>query len=509
MNGNFIEKLKSLILTVLIFTGIIQMGVLWRYQNHGLPISILETLFSGISNINTARGLEEIKSRVFVPEEIIVSDTLSQSHWSLDSSGKEYKDLWAWAQAYLVTVLDPAFKQRPEVIQSSEWSRLFGSSPFAIIFDSPMNVQMVKLFMGISQNPSPYAPQGLYKMLLSPWEDFNNVNTIYIYDGSRIYKYKLPFHALDNREKYRNIMRRVSSNTNLINYSLMQELDPNNRLGYPINRDVAVINRGPIKSLELPNIYSYIPENIRITHDVNDAEMDRIANLILGRERDNYDDPELNKRDNTLVMRSQNSRYRLYQEGIMEYEYIGLYEEYVQGNIGDAFANALMFINNRLKSAMVVDSFVDKLYLSGSRQVGKSYYEFTFDYKVENVPVHFNEFSPGTRTDIRLKNAITIRANEKRVISCWWVIRDFETTGQPLRYNIGFDDFMYKLSDTYMDLFAARQIRVKDIDVALFMPVRKEKLFLKPVWRLKTENNSGESGFYIIDLSVAKDPDTA
>ena len=85
------ERFKSYILALLIVSSIIQVGILWEYQNHGFPISFLMPIFAG-SGSNASDISEVSRQEYFVPFRIIVSNG-NESHWLISLSLIHIQDI--------------------------------------------------------------------------------------------------------------------------------------------------------------------------------------------------------------------------------------------------------------------------------------------------------------------------------------------------------------------------------------------------------------------------------
>ncbi len=70
MSRELRERLKTVLIFVLIITGLLQVGILWSYQNQGTPFSFLSALFSKDIQVSN----ETIREKLFVPDKLVVSN---------------------------------------------------------------------------------------------------------------------------------------------------------------------------------------------------------------------------------------------------------------------------------------------------------------------------------------------------------------------------------------------------------------------------------------------------
>jgi hypothetical protein len=89
MSHRIKERLKTVFIYILAITGLIQVGILWSYQNQGTPTSFLTELFNSSPKINNQIASEKL----FVPDRFILTDG-SNSHWVISNTNSHYKELW-------------------------------------------------------------------------------------------------------------------------------------------------------------------------------------------------------------------------------------------------------------------------------------------------------------------------------------------------------------------------------------------------------------------------------
>ena len=64
------ERLKTVLIIVPVLTGLLQVGILWSYQNQGTPFSFLLALFNSDIQVSD----ETIREKLFVPEKLVISN---------------------------------------------------------------------------------------------------------------------------------------------------------------------------------------------------------------------------------------------------------------------------------------------------------------------------------------------------------------------------------------------------------------------------------------------------
>ena len=91
MSREIKERIKTILIYILLVSGLLQVGILWSYQNQRAPISFLERLFSNDIQISN----EAVRKILFIPDRIIVSDgEYSNSHWIITEGNEYYNSFW-------------------------------------------------------------------------------------------------------------------------------------------------------------------------------------------------------------------------------------------------------------------------------------------------------------------------------------------------------------------------------------------------------------------------------
>lgn len=483
MDRKNIEILKSYILIILLVVAFIQVGILWNLQNHWFPFNFITAFFQ-----NTVAGQDTAACRTdyFKPYKLIVSGGDSPFHWVVDRNNSYYNSLWNESSAYLKEVLHAS--QMKEGLQEDWWS---AASKKAVIVEFSTNIRqdLLAWFLndsGVSSN----APSGVFKMAILPWEDINNTNTVYVYDGKRVYKYVVPFHSGFNRDEYDKIFEKFEEGTGLGGYSIAKD--------YPINKDKTPdsvrkdLLFSATGSESISKVVCSIPDKL--------TNFDDIETSILGKDKDSFDSPADSGANYPIVFKNVNNKYSIYKNGVVTYQYLTATEDSEKSDLRDSFENAAIFLNSK-KKALV--SGADEIYLSGIDQSGNDI-EFTFNYIVNGLPVYV-ENTVGDKEDQPSNSAITIVANSKRVVECRWVARKFEKSkDSPSKYDISFPSLLDTASKTYRDLDKKEKSFFID-DAYISYRLTAEDVTgsqVNPVWIIKTAEPDGKYKYYDVEMKV-------
>lgn len=494
MKSVFKERLKLILLAVLITSSLIQLGILWRYQGHGLPFNfITAVLHTEASDINTDLD-KKAREDFFVPYRITASAGYDKPRWILNRTSYHYQTLWKEGRHYLQKALTSGNLEEVNV----PWSDIVGgnqitTSSFAretYIFEFKTNIKM-DLLQWLMEIDAPTEADGVYKLVISPWENAGSgYITIYIRDSSKIYKYTTPYEkGRLGQQQYRDIMDDISKDKSLTAYSVLNE-----KYLSTISYDVLGALDEPFKKAEnsFTEIYCSPPSLLKNKDTYSSNELNTIAKNLLGVEKDSYDLAVMS--NNTIEFRTQNIINRLYKDGLFVYRYRSNVSVEDKGEIYEAFTNAYKMVN-KLQSMI---SGAD-LYLSGIEVQGQGSYTFIFDYMVNGVPVYMDYISDSDETDamrkLKVGNAVIIEANSKMVVSCQAVLKDFEMTKDAQTYNLNFFDIMEDAYGTGL----MNNVRRSDInDLTFSYRVMRGNDITKPEVVCVVTTRTGES--YLIPL---------
>ncbi len=427
------EILKSLILLILILASTIQIGILWSLQSPRFPISILTRFFDTINENTYQAKPKESMELYFNPTRIIVSEGKEQTKWAILKGNLTYGELWNEVKNnYIKTILD---RKPDKILQTNdEWVNLIDKKGISFEFNTLFTTKVVEWFYGIETNSE---IKGIQKIAIFPWEDINSsIITVYLDDGSKIYKYLIKIDQKKSKEYYSKIIERLNRNNTLIRYSVVKDKFPSS---FPIKQDILIT--GGLKSESIKDIYCFIPEKIRIDkiENLKEKDIDSLSYEILKNEQLSYIPAQ--DLDKTIVFKDVENIYRIYNNGVLEYKYLPKVQEIDKGKLKDSFIKVLDFIKKRNDLISGVD--IDLAQINSQK---KDRYVFTFDYSINGYPIKMSLFN---KSNNNISNAIVIEANSNRVLSCTWVIRNVELDKEYKKYDIEFTNFLNYFNQTY------------------------------------------------------------
>lgn len=482
------RKIKSFVLILLICTSLIQVGILWDYQGHGLPFNFLSAL-AGMASGNNSGTIDRLKQDVIKPYRIIVSGGLDEPHWVLNKgtdTQNDYNKLWSEGSYYLQSILTSENVQSVSTISAKdsveEWGKLVAKKGIVYEFKAAMKPRLLAYLLNLQNTPASEAGPVL-KMLVSPWDDINYNNfTVYLYDGnSKLQKYFITLRTGNlSREKYDELLKKLyqqTENSDLRSYTIMKSTQ--GTFAYPARQDIPIINDGS-KFEAYQSINCSIPEGLIPKNGQKSSEIEKKFDLILGSEKDSYD---ITTDGSTAVtVKNLNNIYRFYSDGVMAYTNLSSATYSERLDEGRAYKNAMEFI----EKMRLLPGNAD-LYLSGVQE-DKDKIRLTFDYKINGVPLVVN-YSMQGREKTLLKNAITIEADSKRVLSCWWILRNFEPSKEKKQYNINFVDLMDTTFKEYPQLKNDKTFSLKDTAIGYEIKNDTKNAKLEPSWFVYAESN--------------------
>lgn len=472
------ERIKSIVLLILLLTSIIEVGILWFYQNHGLPISFLSGLFTTSSSTSS-----NVNDEYFKPYRMVLSGGI-ELHWIVSEKEDAFDRLWKDIKDNYLKQLAKGVKaeaQQAVPYSDEEWGELINKKGIILDFNTPIKSDLISLFL-TGDDTSARELDGIYKIMLLPWEDVNNNQVFYIYDGERIHRYVLPFSKNGlSRDEFDKIYSYYSDpESGKRQCSTVTEIGKTDK-PIPVRPDVFFP-----KGSRFGDYYDYtssVPELLTSKATKASSDYSSIENAVVG-ERDSNYDSTVSPIDNALVFKNINNVFRIHNNGLLEYKYISSPGETENTNLNKAFENAVTFIEKR--KSLIEGDTAPLIYLSGvSRQ--KDYIEFTFDYVINGMTINTDYYLNG-EDNSALKNAITIRANSKRVINAWWVVMKFEQSKNTVRYNDSFTDLISNYFDDYKQLTSDSNFFMEDVRLSYVIKNIGEKQLLKPMWVVATSD---------------------
>lgn len=424
MSHKLKERLKAIIIYILAITGLIQVGILWSYQNQGTPTSFLNGLFNRTPQINNQTASEKL----FVPDRFILTDG-SSTHWVIDPANSHYKSLWDEASKELYQ----AVSGKVGITRTAEkWSDIIETKSFLIDFGYSLKPDLLSWFLSVDGAPKQFPD--IKKMLIKPDIVDENSITLYICDDNGYVYASDPVNwgkageldgllndITDSEGRYRDYW--TFSGTNI---------------GEGMDEPDAIYVIGA------PKYWPYFNISMSTYAALNNE--DELAGMILGYEKDRYS----KSRDdsNTIEFGYGSNIYRYYTDSYLTYRYLGSTEYTEKKGVGEALINAYKLIA-RIQSALKMSSDIR---LTGIDENSDGSCTFGFDYRLNGMPV---KVSVGSKDagGAKLEHAISITADSKRVLECDWLLREF-AQGKNANYN-----------DRFMDLLDFNGINFTDLSI--------------------------------------------
>lgn len=480
------ERFKSYILAILIAASIIQVGILWNHQNHGLPINILAAFFTNFTNSGLSAGASDESARndFFNPYRIVISNG-DWSYWKTNKGEESYEELWRDARLYLGQALSS--KSPQAVLPLGQWGELIQKRTLIFDFKTNVKTDLMKWFLKLSDTPAE-GPAGVYKVLLLPdINENNNTLSLYILDESKIYQYDLAVRPEGYiAKKFGPMVEKLEQDKEREQkeFSVIKEMDRSGKSKKfsSFSPDILCITRVP-KDRQYHNLTYTAPERI--------SNIEEVANILLGNERDSFVHSE--DKYGTLIYNNLDGIYRVYVDGLLEYKYTGGSEGQEKGDLAQVFMNAYRFVNrgNMLLNSKAV------LYLTGIKENQNSY-EFTFDYKIGGYPIYMDLGAKG-KEGKPVQNAVVIRANGKRILEGRWILKNFEFGSGEKSFNVDFTNLMESSGLNPNDML------VKDMGVSYVIKsdTNKKADLLWPVWAVE-ETNGKMHGVMLPEMPESK-----
>ncbi len=462
MSREIKERIKTIFIYILLVSGLLQVGILWSYQNQGAPISFLERLFSNDIQISN----EAVREDLFMPDRIIVSDgEYSNSHWLITETNEYYNDFWNEAVAGLTKIADGKVR----LTASAEiWDKIVEKRGFLIDFRYPVEPELLGWFLGTG-DPANDMPE-FTKIMIKRDIINGDIGTFYIYgeDGA-VYT--------SNPIRY----EKAVNLTNAIN-RLYENVDQLNRRYYSFagsniqkkedEPDVLYAAVSP-RYWSYPVISADPPEMTEIR--------DELDYIILGSDAARYNKYIYN--ENVIQFTYGSNIYRYYPDGYLTYRYLGSAEQDSRSRAHEALMNAYQFIARKKE---LYDSQANITLTSVEKKAG-GIYKFGFDYKIEGMLVKI-DYDMKDGNGNKLQHAISIVADSKRVLECDWLFRNFRHARSGM-----YNDRVLELMGQNKILFD--DINIRQIDTGFYIDNRQSEV-LEPALIIETKNK----GLIFLDL---------
>lgn len=392
------ERIKSILIIVLIFLGIIQVGIQWGYQSQGTPTGFISGLFERgnikVSDADTREGL-------FKPDRLVLSDG-EKAHWILKEDNSYYNLFWKEAKQALHEIMEG----RISLSESGEaWIDIFEKRCCLIDFEYDINSDLLKWFLGVS-GKSQDIPT-VRELIIKP--DIIDEKKIVIYLHTADNKVYVSDEITTGREKSLNsIISSIKDSEKYREYWTLRA----GRIDASLQADPDILY-----ILDSPIYWPYAA--FTVDYPSKGKRYEEVAEIVLGNEKGRYN-TSIDSSGN-LQFTNSNNIYKYYPEGYLNYQYLKDNDSAVNRDIGEALLNAYNFIS---KIKILANADVDIMLTYAEEQQGKQgIYVFHFDYKLDGMPVTISVDDSGIDST-NTKHAIVIKANSKRVLQCDWIIRD-------------------------------------------------------------------------------------
>lgn len=439
------ERVKNIILVVLIITSLIQVGILLTKQSNGFPTNILAAVFGRPNHPDMADD-KVVRGKLFVPFRIMAvsSDGLG-TDWMLGPQEELATTLWDSAKA----LLQRASASKPDdALPVSEWGEITTKKGFLVHFGYTLPPELSLWFLSVS-DPSSKSFPAMQKAMIVPAEKDGAVHEVYIFNAQGVHRYEMrqPLDGFTTEAVSKVFSQLKESRYDRYRVTTFKELNMDETFA-SADPDVPLIEIKP-----RTRKYSRISQNIPALISAHRPE--ELKNVVLGSERDNYQTKEFE--DNTIQFNNTDNIYRIYANGLLEYDYLPQnLNSSDRGQLDAALKKAYAMVQRILP----LMEHQPELYLADVGTKESGYYEFAFDYRVSGFPV-FTEV-PSAGKDARpVSHAVVLKASEKRIFSCRWLLRSIALTGNEEAYNA---EVFESLPDTG-DTQDYEKLAIRDISV--------------------------------------------
>jgi hypothetical protein len=468
MKGLNRERLKLYILFLLVITSFIQVGILWYYQNQRVPTNFLWGFF----NTDKNETVYDI-GYFFKPYRIVVTEGYENPHWVIDEDHEFYSLLWDEARVYMSNLLSKKGINHQGEYNREYWGEVVLRKSFVFEFKTNISKELLAAFLNVNPD-SDFKPGGIYKMAILPSENINRNLTIYVYNGTSVNKYVMPYEQKGlHINDFDNIISELYEEDSN-GYNVVKEYISNYVYDY-LSPDVLIVAKGN-SFWEFESLICHVPDKIKNTR--TNEELADMAKVILGEDHDEY----MKNIDvyNVIVFQNLSNMYRIYRDGLLEYRYLYVIDNNDKGSESEALNKALNFIKSREE---LISPEID-IYLSGITR-NQNYYTFTFDYKYKDRSVALDDYKINNKDGKSLNHAITIDVNSKRVLNCYWLLKDFKKGNEKMYLNVKFE---YMFEDVFGNNSGLdrNDFSIRDVNVVYEIKYTTDSQSLKPVWSIET-----------------------
>jgi hypothetical protein len=483
MFKKYAEKYSFVILFFLIVTSLLQVGILWNYQNHGVPI----VFFNGLNTKNLQ--LERIEMDYFFrPYQMALLNGYDEPSIMIRQDHQYFEDVWAVLKDHTRDLLIDNKLLLIREYSDAVWGSFLRSPGILVKFHTTFHSELIKVFLDVEE-PVNMDFSGMKKILFSHVEDTRNLMDVYITDDVNIYQYRFDLYknlydSINSKIDNENILEELSG------FSLLQEIFPNTETApFAFRPDLSVYMIGE-KFVKVNPIEIGLPEWIlkggRELKYVNQA-----ANDILGEDRYSYH-ADIDENGN-IVLGNVNHIYRIGREGLLEYKYLGGSTQQTEVIFRDAFDAAVEFISTR---NLLND--LKNLYISGmDYNSDEMLYSFTFGYSLGD---HLVVFEDPQKLGYK-RPFIKVTTDGRRVINASMIIRVIRVSNPIAEYDIGFKNLTSRLFAN-ITTDQLKNLKMEDVFVG-YIGREEVQEKITPVLLIRTF----EDGFYPLTLEKRGEDD--
>lgn len=427
------EKIKTILLIVLMALSLIQIGIHLNLQGQGFPISFISPFFKSTKLFSSVDS-ESIKQKYFAPDSLVVSRGPTASKWKISERDAYFNKIWEDInENYLPQIIS----QKPEkILPKEEWPDITSVRCIKVNFPINWPAEIV-LWLENKKTTELPAFDSIKSIAILPASDVNkSVNTVCVYDGNQVYQYTVAIKGNYLSKKFYLDLADQLSFEGRPEYDNLSELG-----GFKASEDILV----PVSSdnvTRFPTLFIEIPDEIIL--NVENLENESIQENILLAQKDSLM-AKYNEDAGQVIFTDTENLYRLYDDGTIEYRYLPT-NDIQAGDISIAFNRAISFIEARRQLIGNADLVLTNI------EVTDKYFEMHFDYKYKGIPVYFAELSP----DKKLNSPLIIRANDIRVLECRWIVRSITEKVSLKNYLLDFSVLVNnQIPKTYPEIMEA------------------------------------------------------
>lgn len=490
------ERFKFFILLILIFTSVIQVGILWSFKKYGAPHYFFSEFFNK-KNIAAQRDLIEFKENLFLPFRVIVSKNIYTNNWLIDKEDEYFPKLYADMKLYLADILTKGEIKYDRVMPLTEDTILKFMEEPSVTFEFSTNINSRMLpwlldFSGV--NITNKEISSIKKVIIIPnlLNDKNSCSIEIIDEASKkVFEYNRGFKDSTGMGKdwYGQMVDDLGKHSPHSSYSLLKgntsSINSNSHITIPKDMLFLVPQMGEFSLFK--NYTCTSPDEFIVKDEKASLSDKKLAEKILGNDAESFlSSVDINGAATLATFKNVGNTYKVHSNGLLEYHYLQAEENPNKGKLEDAFEKITEFIGSKLHLVAQPENegkpkdFSDiEIYLSSFEEKSDRY-KFTFNYRLDNLPIFFN-FEINDKGRRVLNNAIEIEATDKRVLNCYWIIKEFTPIGDKT-YNLSFTDIMDNLSKTRPNIKS-----VKNIYSCYEVRSEEGTKVLEPLWMIEPD----------------------